>query len=100
MDDSKSLLFDHGTGALGLADGADHATGYIDNVFRRRYLPRTRLLLVGRGADLEVAARVAKAAELDVTLATPDQATAASVADMGRPQPDSPHPRPALGHAD
>ena len=80
-----SLLFDQGTGGMRLSDGAEGATGYIDKAFRRRYLPRTRLLLVGRGADLEVAARVAKAAELDVTLATPDEATAAAVADMGLP---------------
>jgi xanthine dehydrogenase accessory factor len=80
-----SLLFDKSSGALGLADGAGPATGEYDGIFRRRYLPRTRLLLVGRGPDFEITARVAKAAELEVTLATPDQATAASVADLGMP---------------
>lgn len=80
-----SLLFDQSTGALGLADGVGQATGHYDGVFHRRYLPRTRLLLVGRGADLEIAARVAKAAELDVTLATPDEATASAVSDLGLP---------------
>jgi xanthine dehydrogenase accessory factor len=80
-----SLLFDKAGGALTLADGLGPATGHADNLFRRRYLPRTRVLLVGRGADLEVTARAARAAEFDVALATPSEETAASLADLGVP---------------
>lgn len=79
------LRFDMNTGALDLAEGAGPATGYLDSVFHRRYLPRSRLLLIGRGADLEVAARVAKAAELEVSIATPSNDTMTSVADLGFP---------------
>jgi xanthine dehydrogenase accessory factor len=48
-------------------------------------LPRTRLLVVGRGPDVEVLARVAKAAEFDVSIATPDESTALGVADLDAP---------------
>jgi xanthine dehydrogenase accessory factor len=61
------------------------ATGWRDGAFIRRYLPRTRLVLAGRGPDLEVLARVAAAAELDVAVATPDDASAAVVAALGLP---------------
>lgn len=80
-----SLLFDKASGALRLADGLGPATGHEEGQFRRRYLPRTRVLLVGRGADLEVTARAARAAELDVALATPSEETAAALADLGAP---------------
>lgn len=60
-------------------------TGWSDGMFLRRYLPRTRLLAIGRGPDLEVIARVAQAAELDLAFATPDEATAASLAALGAP---------------
>ncbi len=61
------------------------ATGWRDGAFVRRYLPRTRLVLAGRGPDLEVLARVALAAELEVEAATPDDASAAVVAASGLP---------------
>lgn len=64
---------------------AEGETGWYDGVFVRRYLPRTRLLAIGRGPDLEVMARVAAAAELDLAFATPDEATAASLAALGAP---------------
>jgi xanthine dehydrogenase accessory factor len=80
-----SLVFDKGSGGLSLVDGMGPATGHAEGVFRRRYLPRTRVLLVGRGADLEVTARVARAAELDIALATPSEETAAGLADLGVP---------------
>lgn len=60
-------------------------TGWADGVFLRRYLPRTRLLAIGRGPDLEVIARVAAAAELDLAFATPDEGTAAALAVLGAP---------------
>ena len=61
------------------------ATGWREGAFVRRYLPRTRLVLAGRGPDLEVLARVALAAELEVAVATPDDASAAVVAALGLP---------------
>jgi xanthine dehydrogenase accessory factor len=64
---------------------AGAATGWHDGVFFRRYLPRTRLLLVGRGPDFEVLARVAATAELDLSLATPDAGSALALADLGVP---------------
>jgi xanthine dehydrogenase accessory factor len=60
-------------------------TGWTDGVFLRRYLPRTKLLAIGRGPDLEVIARVAAAAELDLAFATPDEGTAAALAATGAP---------------
>lgn len=64
---------------------APHDTGWSDGRFLRRYLPRTRLLAIGRGPDLEVIARVAAAAELDLSFATPDEGTAAALAGLGAP---------------
>ena len=46
--------------------------GWSEGRYLRPYRPRTRLLLVGRGAEFEVMARVAAAAELDLVLASPD----------------------------
>ncbi len=80
-----SLLFDKERETLSLVDGLGPATGHEDGVFRRRYLPRTRVLLVGRGADLEVTARAARAAEFEIALATPSEETAAALADMHAP---------------
>jgi xanthine dehydrogenase accessory factor len=60
-------------------------TGWQDGEFVRRYLPRTRLLLVGRGPDFETLARVAIAAEYDLALATPDAGSALALADLGVP---------------
>lgn len=48
-------------------------TGWVDGAFVRGFLPRTKLVLCGRGPDFEVLARVAAAAELDLWLAGPDE---------------------------
>jgi xanthine dehydrogenase accessory factor len=48
-------------------------TGWVDGAFIRGFLPRTKLVLCGRGSDFEVLARVAAAAELDLWLASPDE---------------------------
>lgn len=61
------------------------ATGWQDGVFIRRYQPRTRLLLVGRGPEFEVMARVSAAAEFDLRLATPDESSAHALAPLGVP---------------
>jgi xanthine dehydrogenase accessory factor len=60
-------------------------TGWRDEAFLRLYRPRTKLLLIGRGPELEVLARVGAAAEYDLALATPDEATAMAVADLNVP---------------
>ncbi len=64
---------------------AGKPTGWHEGVFLRRYLPRTRLLLVGRGPDFEVMARVAAAAESDLVLVTPDEGSASALADLRAP---------------
>lgn len=80
-----SIAFDPQASRATFGAGAAARTGWQDGVFVRRYLPRTRLLLVGRGPDLEVLARVALAAEMEVAVATPDEATALSLADLQLP---------------
>ena len=62
---------------------APSATGWQDGAFVRRYLPRTRLVLAGRGPDFEVLARVAAASELELVLLTPDAASAPALAGLG-----------------
>ena len=64
-------------------DAAALATGWNGRIFGRRYLPATRLALIGRGPDFEVLARVAAAAELDLWLATSDPSTAPDIDDLG-----------------
>jgi len=49
-------------------------TGWVNGAFVRGFLPRTKLVLCGRGPDFEVLARVAAAAKFDLWLASPDQA--------------------------
>jgi xanthine dehydrogenase accessory factor len=82
--DDFAIAFDPAKSASRLVDAAGE-TGWADGVFVRRYLPRTRLLAIGRGPDLEVIARVAAAAELDLAFATPDENSAASLAALGAP---------------
>lgn len=60
-------------------------TGWHDGVFIRRYQPRARLLLVGRGPEFEVMARVSAAAEFDLHLATPDESSALALASLDAP---------------
>jgi len=60
-------------------------TGWHDGIFIRRYQPRTRLLLVGRGPEFEVMARVSAAAEFDLRLATPDESSAQALAALNVP---------------
>lgn len=56
------------------AELRDYAlTGWVDGAFVRGVLPRTRLVICGRGPDFEVLARVAAAAEFDLWLASPDE---------------------------
>lgn len=81
-----AIGFEPSRSAARIIDGdAGTTTGWQDAVFRRRYLPRTRLLLAGRGPEFEVMARVAAAAELDLHLATPDETSVLALADLGVP---------------
>ena len=82
--DAFSIAFDPATSSGRIVD-TTRETGWADGLFLRRYLPRTRLLAIGRGPDLEVIARVAAAAELDLAFATPDEDTAAALAALGAP---------------
>jgi xanthine dehydrogenase accessory factor len=78
------VVFDPATSSSRIVDAVPE-TGWTGGVLLRRYLPRTRLLAIGRGPDLEVIARVAQAAELDLAFATPDEETAAVLAALGAP---------------
>ncbi len=71
--------------AAAIIAGMDGQTGWRDGVFMRRYLPRTRLVLVGRGPEFEVMARVCAAAEFDLALLTPDESSALTLADLDAP---------------
>jgi xanthine dehydrogenase accessory factor len=77
--------FDPQRSTARISDRAPAATNWDGDVFHRRYLPRTRLLLVGRGPDLEAMARIGAAAEFELRLATPDENTARAIADLNVP---------------
>lgn len=65
--------------------GGIRAAGWSQGHYLRPYRPRTRLLLVGRGVEFEVMARVAAAAEFDLVLASPDVDTLQALADLRAP---------------
>lgn len=65
-----AIAFDPGASQAAVRDLA--TTGWVDGAFVRAFLPRTKLVLCGRGPDFEVLARVAAAAEFDLWLAGPD----------------------------
>jgi xanthine dehydrogenase accessory factor len=81
--ESFSIGFDPGRSRAGFVD--DTTTGWRDTTFVRRYLPRTKLVLAGRGPDIEVLARVAAASEMDLHLATPDEASALALIGLDAP---------------
>jgi xanthine dehydrogenase accessory factor len=56
--------------------------GWDGATFRRPYLPATRVVLAGRGPELEAVARLAASARYDVVVATPDQDTLRRLADL------------------
>lgn len=94
-----AIRFDPGQSRATLVEDAAPTTGWVGEIFLRRYLPRTRLLLAGRGADFEVMARVAAAAEFDLHLMTPDESSVRDLSDLGVPidllrGPDRPPPLP------
>ena len=79
-----ALAFDPAASRATIVD-ANVPTAWRDGLFLRRYLPRTRLVLAGRGPDFEVMARVAAAAEFELCLVTPDSSSADALRDLGVP---------------
>lgn len=76
-----TLAFDPASSQASIVDGIRGA-GWSQGHYLRPYRPRTRLLLIGRGVELEVMARVAAAAEFDLVLASPDADTLHALADL------------------
>ncbi|MEW9612581.1 XdhC family protein [Shinella sp. S4-D37] len=66
------LMFDQ---TLTAAD----TTGWVQDVFKRVYRPRTRLVLIGRGLEVETTARIAAVAGLEVIAYCADGETADAV---------------------
>ncbi|WP_332719203.1 XdhC family protein [Pelagibacterium mangrovi] len=60
-------------------------TGWHDGVFMRRFAPRTRALLIGRGQELEATARTAHAAGLDLHVGSPSSESLAVLASLPIP---------------
>lgn len=79
-----SIAFDPTRSSAAIVESAA-PTGWHDGLFIRRYQPRTRLLLVGRGPEFEVMARVSTAAEFDLHLVTPDESSALVLASLDVP---------------
>ncbi|PRX09574.1 UNVERIFIED_ORG: xanthine dehydrogenase accessory factor [Martelella mediterranea] len=57
-------------------------TGFHGDVFHRRYLPVTRLILAGRGPELETTARLGVAAGYEIVVMTPDAETGHRLSDL------------------
>ncbi|MFK4810942.1 XdhC family protein [Devosia sp. ZW T5_3] len=66
-----TLAFDPASSHASIVTGPVQG-GWSEGRYLRPYRPRTRLLLVGRGSEFEVMARVAEAGEFDLVLASPD----------------------------
>ena len=72
-------------GRTEIASDPDAATGWRDGAFQRRFSPKTRALLIGRGQELEATARTALAAGLDLHVASPAPESLAALAPLGIP---------------
>ncbi|MCA9240614.1 MAG: XdhC family protein, partial [Planctomycetales bacterium] len=79
-----SIAFDLERSRAHIAE-AGAATHWQDGVFWRRHLPRPRLVMIGRGPDFEVMARVAAAAEFELMLMTPDADSVAVLSNLDVP---------------
>jgi xanthine dehydrogenase accessory factor len=91
-----SIGFDVPRSTAKLSPDAGRQTGLDDGVLHRRYLPRTRLLLAGRGPDFETVARVAAAAEFEVAVLSPDEDSLNALADLGGTRMTAPGAPPDL----
>ena len=74
-------------GTATLVRGTDPGgpSDWRNGAFRRRYLPRTRLALVGRGLEFEAMMRVGRAAGLDVAAFSPDDHALAVAGSLALP---------------
>lgn len=81
------LVPEAGTASLraGISIGFDTITGWADGHFTRRYAPKTRLVLVGRGLEFQVMARLGRAASLDVVGFSPDDYSLSVAQSIGVP---------------
>lgn len=70
-----SLAFEPSAGRCTILD-AVRTTGWSGDVFRRSYLPGTRLCLAGRGPELEAVVGLGAALNYEMLVATPDVDTA------------------------
>jgi len=70
---------------LRLAEDAPPASGWDGGVFRRAFLPRTRLIVVGRGPEFTALLRCGQAAGLVVEGFTPDEQSLCQAGALGIP---------------
>ena len=94
IEEALEKLLDRAPFTLGLSPDAGRAeiidenrtlqvSAWEDGVFHRRYTPVTRLVLIGRGIELESLARVGYAAGLDVIAFSPEEANLKNISGYG-----------------
>lgn len=94
ISEAYKKLLDRTPFTLGLSPDAGYAqiinenTDFQDSswqgeVFHRRYTPVTRLVLIGRGIELESLARVGQAVGLDVVAFSPEKANLKNISGYG-----------------
>jgi xanthine dehydrogenase accessory factor len=59
------------------------SSGWQDGIFRRRYRPRTRLILIGQGPEFNSTLRLAHGADLDLMAYSPDAHSLRLAMDLG-----------------
>jgi xanthine dehydrogenase accessory factor len=60
-------------------------SGWENGVFRRRYRPRTRLVMIGQGPEFEATLRLARGADFELAAFSPDAHNLGFAADLGVP---------------
>jgi xanthine dehydrogenase accessory factor len=78
-----TLSYEPGRQRLDFEASLEGRTGWQGEVFVRRYRPQTRLVLCGRGIELEAAARLALASDLEVDCYCADDASHRAVSGLG-----------------
>lgn len=58
-------------------------SGWENGVFRRRYRPRTRLVMIGQGPEFEATLRLARGADFELMAFSPDAHNLRFAADLG-----------------
>lgn len=64
-------------------DAPGRVSEWVSGAFHRRFAPRTRLMLIGRGLEFRTLARVGRAAGLDVVACSPDAGDLAAARQAG-----------------